>query len=174
MDSFKLADTANIKPKSMVLPQIIALVIGVLISFPVSIWGAYTYGWESNWIGHPNRSMWSEWFMAFIEDGGNVLVPPNWASWLGTFVIGTVFVGVLIFLRMQFVWWPIEPIGVILAGSTVTGWFMFIPLIVAWAVKMIVLRVGGTRLYEKVVLPFSVGLFVTGFLMLYIQQIGTA
>lgn len=176
MDSFKLADTANIKPKSMVLPQIIALVIGVLISFPVSIWGAYTYGWDASthaWQGHPNRSMWAGWFEAFIG-GTNTLVPANWASWLGTFIIGTVFVGVLIFLRMQFVWWPIEPIGVILAGSTVTGWFMFIPLIIAWATKMTVLRVGGTRLYEKVVLPFAVGLFVMGFLLLYFKEIGVA
>jgi len=170
MESFKLADGAGIKPRELVLPQAIAIIIGVLIAFPLTIWGAYTWGWDNQWIGHPNRSDWSTWFAAFMG-GSNVLVPYNWGAWLGQFIFGTVFAGLLIFLRMRFVWWPIEPVGVILGSSALTGWFMFTALVVAWVGKTLVLRIGGTKLYEETVLPFCSGLFVSGLLMLWIQKL---
>ncbi len=173
MESFKLGDRAGIRPRELVLPQAIAIIIGVVIAFPMTIWGAYTWGWDKQWIGGPNRGGWSTWFQAFIRDGGNVLVPVDWSSWLGQFIFGGFFCGLLIFLRMRFVWWPIEPIGVILGSSAVTGWFMFTALVVAWVIKMLVLRIGGTRLYEKTALPFFSGLFVGAFLMLYIQKLGS-
>ncbi len=172
MESFKLADRAGISPKKIVMPQAIAVIIGVAIAFPMTIWGAYTWGWDNKWIGGPNRGDWSTWFTAFMS-GRNVLVPANWGSWLPQFIVGTVFVGVLIILRMQFVWWPIEPVGVILGSSAITGWFMFTALIVAWIGKTLALRIGGTKLYEKILLPFFTGLFVVALLMLYIQTLGS-
>jgi len=173
MESFKLADRAGIRPRELVLPQAIAIIIGVVIAFPLTIWGAYRWGWDKQWIGGPNRGGWSTWFQAFIRDGGNVLVPVDWSSWLGQFIFGGFFCGLLIFLRMRFVWWPIEPIGIILGSSAVTGWFMFTALVVAWVIKMLVLKIGGTSLYEKTALPFSSGLFVGAFLMLYILKLGS-
>jgi len=173
MESFKLADRAGISPKKLLAPQAIAVIIGVAIAFPMTIWGAYTWGWDNKWIGGPNRGDWSTWFTAFIRDGSNVLVPVDWSSWLGQFIFGSVFVGVLIFLRMRLVWWPIEPVGVILGSSALTGWFMFTALVVAWVGKKLALRIGGTRLYEKVLMPFFSGLFVVALLMLYIQKIGS-
>jgi hypothetical protein len=172
MESFKLADKAGVSPRKIVTPQAIAVFIGAAIAFPMTIWGAYTWGWANKWIGGPNQGDWSTWFTAFMS-GGNVLVPANWGSWLPQFIFGTVFVGVLIILRMQFVWWPIEPVGVILGSTAVVGWFMFTALVVAWIGKTLALRIAGPKFYEKYLMPFFTGLFVVALLMLYIWTLGS-
>ncbi|MBI4552671.1 MAG: hypothetical protein HY710_10440 [Candidatus Latescibacteria bacterium] len=64
----------------------------------------------------------------------------------------------LIAARYLFVWWPLSPIGfVIAAGGPVRGGFLSILL--AWLVKVIILRVGGVRLYRETQ-PLILGILI--------------
>ncbi|MBM3262874.1 MAG: hypothetical protein FJY97_05535 [candidate division Zixibacteria bacterium] len=49
--------------------------------------------------------------------------------------------------RYVFPWWPLSPIGfVVAAGGSVRS--AFFPILLAWLLKIILLRVGGVRLYR--------------------------
>lgn len=66
-------------------------------------------------------------------------------------------------LRMRFSWFPLHPIGLPISGS----WTMntiWLPMVIAWAVKMTILRYGGLRTYRRA-LAFFFGLILGDFLI---------
>jgi hypothetical protein len=66
----------------------------------------------------------------------------------------------LMFLKLRFVWWPLHPV----AFPTVVGWMtmeMFIPLVLVWTVKVLLLRYGGLKAHRRA-LPFFLGLLAGG------------
>jgi len=67
----------------------------------------------------------------------------------------TVFFGLM---RLRFVWWPFHPIGYLLSNSIPQSMGTF-PFFIAWALKSLVTRYGGLRLYRKTI-PLAVGLIV--------------
>jgi hypothetical protein len=75
---------------------------------------------------------------------------------------GFVWTVLLSLLRARFVWFPFDPIGFIIAtsfsGEFNHVWSVFLT---AWLVKTIVLKIGGSPLYEKYVIP-GVGGFIGG------------
>ncbi len=62
----------------------------------------------------------------------------------------------LLFLHRNFLWFPIAPIGYLMGASwpMINFWF---PVLVAWGLKVLVLRYGGGKLYREL-LPFFSGL----------------
>ena len=78
---------------------------------------------------------------------------------------GIVLSGLLMLLHAKFLWFPLEPIGLILATdghALIEGiWTAFTA---AWALKAITLKIGGSKLYEDVGIPIVTG-FITGYLV---------
>lgn len=73
-------------------------------------------------------------------------------------VAGGVVMSLLIFLRSHYAGFPLHPIGYAVSGNWAMQeqWF---PFLVAWAIKLAILRGGGMRLYRKA-LPFFLGLIL--------------
>jgi len=46
-------------------------------------------------------------------------------------------------------------------GWGVSLWGAWVPILVAWVVKTIVLKTGGSKLYESMIVPFAAG-FILG------------
>ncbi|NUP98432.1 MAG: hypothetical protein HUU35_01120 [Armatimonadetes bacterium] len=61
-------------------------------------------------------------------------------------------------LRRAFLWWPFHPAGYPLAVSFAMDYFWF-AVLVAWALKLLVLRIGGMKLYRAGI-PFALGLIL--------------
>jgi len=60
--------------------------------------------------------------------------------------------------RYYFSWWPVSPIGfVVAAGGPARN--AFFPVFLAWLLKTILIRVGGVRLYQAVQ-PLMIGIMV--------------
>lgn len=72
---------------------------------------------------------------------------PNKIGWLCR-GIGLVLMGLLMFLRQQFLWWPLHPIGFVIAPVWLMD-FLWFSIFVAWLVKKIILKYGGVKTYEK-------------------------
>ncbi|MBM3263599.1 MAG: hypothetical protein FJY97_09295 [candidate division Zixibacteria bacterium] len=72
------------------------------------------------------------------------------------FGLGGAIAGGLIALRYAFPGWPLHPIGFAIAGSNVVRVVTF-AIFLAWAVKVVLLRVGGVTLYKKTQ-PFFIGM----------------
>lgn len=73
--------------------------------------------------------------------------------------IGAVTTGVLTYLRATLTWFPLHPIGYVLASSHFMRgvWFS---LLLAWLVRLVVFRVGGAQAMRRGLVPFCVGMFL--------------
>ena len=65
---------------------------------------------------------------------------------------------VLTLLRMRLPWWPLHPIGLAINGTYFTQ-KTFVAIFIAWLVKIIILKMGGVRLYRRSQ-PFFIGILV--------------
>jgi hypothetical protein len=73
--------------------------------------------------------------------------------------IGLGVTGLLAALRSLFMWFPLHPLGYVLATTYFarTVWFT---CLVAWFVRLVVLRIGGAHSIRKGLIPFCVGMFL--------------
>ncbi len=73
-------------------------------------------------------------------------------------ISGVALMLLLTVCRYLFYWWPLHPIGLVVltAGPVIGGVF---PLFLAWLIQVILLRIGGGRLYRKAQ-PLFLGMLV--------------
>ncbi|MCM8764334.1 MAG: hypothetical protein NC830_03075, partial [Candidatus Omnitrophica bacterium] len=62
--------------------------------------------------------------------------------------IGLVVMSGFMFLRQQFLWWPLHPIGFVIGPVWLMDMLWF-SIFIAWLIKKIILKYGGARAYEK-------------------------
>jgi hypothetical protein len=83
--------------------------------------------------------------------------------WLPQAGAGFIVAIVLGYLHARFIWFPFEPIGLFIATEewgTLTGiWTMFFG---AWILKVMTIRMGGSKMYEERGVPIATG-FIAGF-----------
>ncbi|MBM3475436.1 MAG: hypothetical protein FJX75_19400 [Armatimonadetes bacterium] len=73
-------------------------------------------------------------------------------------LVGAVVMSGLTQLSHQFAWWPLHPLGFVVASSF-TMYAVYLAFLIAWIVKLVVLRWGGVKTYRNCV-PFFIGLMV--------------
>jgi len=73
--------------------------------------------------------------------------------------IGFVLILFFAFLRQTFMWFPLHPLGYVLAGSHF-GYVFWFTCFLAWAVRFITLRIGGAHSIRRGLVPFSIGMFL--------------
>ena len=71
---------------------------------------------------------------------------------------GAAMLGALVALRTHILAWPLHPIGYALALTPSLD-YLWMPFLVAWAIKSMVLRWGGMKLYRQL-MPFFLGLIL--------------
>ena len=73
---------------------------------------------------------------------------------------GFITAAVLSFLRLRYVWWPLEPLGlaIVTNGWNFSWWDTGPMFTICWVIKYIILKVGGRRLYEEYTIPAVVGI----------------
>ena len=82
-----------------------------------------------------------------------------------TYVIGGfLFTGGLWWLRRLFPLWPFHPAGYAVASSTLTVGWLWSSILISWAAKVMILRIGGIGLYRKAV-PLFLGLILGEFIV---------
>ncbi len=114
--------------------------------------GAYnTYGFPPFFGGNPK---------AIFSNTLSKVRNPFGTDWdrLMFLGIGAAFMAVLTLLRSRLLWWRLHPIG-FATSSMINTNFLAVPFFIAWAVKSIVLAVGGVQLYRKS-LGLMIGLMV--------------
>ena len=114
--------------------------------------GAYnTFGWPRFFNGNPKGI-----FSNTLSKMRNPF-PTDWPRLLFAGA-GAVVMGGLTFLRSRLAWWRLHPIGFAMSAMINTR-ALAIPVFFAWAVKSILLSVGGVQMYRRS-MPFFVGLIV--------------
>ncbi|MCC7494251.1 MAG: hypothetical protein IT204_17970 [Fimbriimonadaceae bacterium] len=76
----------------------------------------------------------------------------------GGVVFGGLAFAALVAARTHLLWWPLHPVGYALA-CTQSMDYLWLPFLIAWALKSAALRFGGMKLYRRL-LPFFLGLIL--------------
>jgi hypothetical protein len=65
----------------------------------------------------------------------------------------------LALLRHFVVWFPLHPLGYVLAASSFS-YYVWFTCFAAWAIRSIVLKVGGPHTVRNGLVPFAIGMFM--------------
>ncbi len=163
LEGLKVADSARINVSRVTWAMIAAFVVSLVVGSFVVLRGVYGRGYFETHAGA--APYWPALFMR--TDGAaihSLLRDPRSLSLnaVGAMGFGAVFVLALGLLRLQFWWWPFHPMGLLASYGADMGWLLF-TWIVAWALKVLVIRFGGLLLYRRTV-PLAVG-FIVGDLL---------
>jgi hypothetical protein len=134
---------------------LLALVIGA----PLILAGCYKYGYFG--LGMGGAYGWPSWQTR--NDGGRIfeyLTNPTPVDTNGILGIsaGAAVAVTLGMMRLRFWWWPFHPVGYIAANCWGMHWY-YMPFLIGWAFKSLVIRYGGLRLFRRT-MPLAIGLIV--------------
>ena len=154
LEAFKMAERSNFPAKPLVFAMIIAIVLGLAVSCWLLLDTGYResyrlgFGWEA---------------FGYME---KYLVRPAQTDTPAVIAICLGFIATLLirFMRMRFIWWPLNPIAYPLAATDWAIRWTWACCLISWAVKSAILRYGGLKVYRKV-LPFFLGLLLGEFVV---------
>jgi hypothetical protein len=162
LEAYKMSSLTGVSSKSVFKILVASIVIYSYVTIPAWLWAAYTFG-VTKFVG------------AWGIYGCNELLersakPETWNScpgtepWIPHFTAGFIFVALLSWLHARFAWFPFEPVGFILGIGPGFEWGFWSYALVAWALKMITLKIGGSKLYEEFGVPVAAG-YIAGHML---------
>jgi len=160
--AFRMAKLANIDNKDVFKALLVGIIVGPIVVLATYIWLNYNFGLmklPAFSVGFTD---------SLIDRTGNAEnwnVRPGSTPWIPNMIAGMIIVGGLYLLHARFVWFPLEPVGFILGTSYMSMlWGIWFPFLIAWILKTLLLRFGGTKAYENFGVPVAVG-FITGYMI---------
>lgn len=164
LSSYKMGKLNEVSNRSIFQIVLFVSILAPFVAGATSIWSLYSFGAQKL----PT---------AFSSVGGggeltsrawptNQVNKPAVSPWEWHSLAGFLTAGVLMYLHARFIWFPLEPIGLILATdghALIEGiWTM---VLVAWVAKLLTVRIGGSKLYEEKGIPLVAG-FLSGFILI--------
>lgn len=145
LDGQKLGDEVGVRRRSLVWVFALALAVAVPVAAAIQLWLPYDLsGTQLYSYSHRSNNL------QFFRENASLLQgqPQHLAGALISFIAGGLVAAWLAVMRVRYVGWPLHPLGYALSTSWTTMVFWF-PMLVAWAVKSLVVRYGGMRLYSR-------------------------
>ena len=173
INGLKLADIGRVRGRPLFWALMLSIVVGLAGSIWMVVWMGYQYGginldwWFYNRFGE-------------IVHGDSAYKIANPRHPLDDFYeigprflfagIGAGIMGLLMFARHHFLWWPVHYLGFPI-GATLTIIWTWFSIFIGWILKALVLKYGGVTLYRQL-RPLFLGLilghiFVSGFWVLF-------
>ena len=156
LESFKLADEVQTPRRQMVLAGLIALVVGLGLAYWMFLTTFYEYG--ANVLAGGAESLVGGVRIYYCQGAYNATEnyltvpklpdgPRNAATGVGALLAAAVIACRVIFLRF-----PLHPLGYVMAS--INGAQLWWAFFCAWAFKSTILRLGGVRLYQRLIPAF--------------------
>jgi len=152
----RLANSFGVRGRTLFWSMMLAIAVSLVSSAWLVISIAYDFGginlhyWFYHFMGD-----WSFRNAATVMtdpvDDWNILGPRGAFTALGALVMAA-----FTYLRHQFLWWPIHPIG-FPVGGTYMAYFAWSSMFAGWLLKLLILRYGGIRLFHRL-RPFFLGM----------------
>ena len=158
-NALKLADQ-HIRTNRRILLG--AMLVAIIVSAVASIWTQLALGYQ---YGAINLSGFFRGLVhyPFNFTSRNLLNPagPVWEGWIWT-AYGGALMGVLMWLKQRFLWWPIHPMSLPISSMWMTDAIM-LSVFISWLIKGNILKYGGSSLYHRGK-PFFIGLVAGQFI----------
>ena len=136
------------------------MLIAIVVTLFSSIWAILELAYRYGGINTSPHFFGPDATYAFDNAAARMKAPegPHWQNW-GYTAMGGIIMGLLMLARQRFLWWPFHPLGFPISAVFGT---MFFSVFLAWAIKSVVMKYGGPRLYLKT-RPFFLGLILGQF-----------
>jgi hypothetical protein len=161
MNSLKLIHAGQVRARRFSGGAMAAVLVALLVGSAGLLYTAYHYGsvvmecWPITAV--PT--------CAFREFTSSLASPERADRWLQLATLaGGGFTLALFWLTSRFVWWPLTPIGFIVASVYHTNEHVWTNALIAWGLTTLVRRYGGLRLYRSL-RPAFLGLVLGQFLI---------
>ena len=154
LESMKMGEAANVRQRLLTVVILLAIIVGIAASFWACLLVWYHFG-----AGTAKVSQWrtGQGMAPFSAARSSIENPrPSDIFGLGGMAAGALFVLLLSFMRTRFLWWPFNPVGYALANTDTMYW-LWMPFLIAWILKVLIIRYGGMGGYRRA-LPFFLGL----------------
>jgi hypothetical protein len=157
----RLGETSR-HPRQLTIAIALAVIGGIVATWAFMLYMCYEYGGGNfrSWFFQPGAGAGGIAFDTAVRQLRNPW-PTDWGK-LAYFASGAGLYSALSVFHYRFYWWPLHPIGLTIA----TTWMVrriALSIFIAWALKSIILRLGGVTLYHRL-RPFFIGLVVGFFL----------
>jgi hypothetical protein len=154
IEGVQMAARARARSRAVVAAMVAATLLGTLAIF----WGwlhyAYKLGVSSGWGGGDSRGVEQcETLQSWLQNPTQA----HLSSFLGI-GLGFAITMLLAAARTEFVGWPLHPVAYAISASWSIH-LVWLPMLIAWIVKLIIMRYGGLRLYRQA-LPLFYGLIL--------------
>lgn len=140
-------------------PLILALLLAAIVGIIAGMW-AHLHVYFQHGI---DTAVTRRWPAQVGQQPFNLLASQLKGVSPAPYSLGGVALGFAMFLglvaaRTRILAWPLHPIGYALASTSAMD-YLWLPFLIAWAIKAAVLRYGGMKLYRKL-MPFFLGLVI--------------
>lgn len=157
IEGMKMASVTRSSQRKFFWAVMIAAVVGGFATFWSYLHMAYDLGITAKFdygplYGYESFRTLDSWWSKPLA-----LAKPEWGANMAM-LVGFAFCVVLGYFRISVMNFPFHPIGYAISGS----WSMnlvWVPVMIAWILKVVTLRYGGLRLY-RTALPFFLGLIL--------------
>lgn len=151
LHAFKLAHDRKISPK----PLLGLIAVTVLISFSMSLWMAVKIGYDNGGLSLTHKwwattgSLWPTNFVSSMMTTNDNQPAWNWAA----LIVGGVMTWGMMAMRARYAWFPLHPIGFLIA-QTYPGTMFWFSIFLGWLAKTLIMRFGGADSYRKMTPAF--------------------
>ncbi|MDQ2731479.1 MAG: hypothetical protein M3Y56_07460 [Armatimonadota bacterium] len=163
LDGLKIADGVQIRRRSFLITFGLAIISTLIIASIIQIRLPYEHhGGGLNMYGYAYQAN-NQWgFQDYAAAAQGTVQHYDWRAPV-FFLVGVAFTLFLSFMRINFSWWPLHPLGYALCASwsMIVFWF---PALIAWIIKGVIQRYGGMRVYMQA-RPFFLGLILGEFIL---------
>ncbi len=161
MNGFKLLHSGRIRGRAFPTAAMAAVIAALLAGSAALLYTTYRYGAVAMQCW-PITAVSTCVFREFTTS----LTSPEQAN--GTLrlavVVGALFTLGLFWMTSRFIWWPITPIGFIVASVWHTNQHVWTNALIAWTMVTLIRHYGGLRLYRKL-RPTFIGLVLGQYLI---------
>jgi hypothetical protein len=160
--SYKMASLTGVSNRNVLRIMLVATIIAPLVLMFSVISLLYSFGGTSlpgMTIGPQTTQFWSS------VNPDSWIAKPAREPWVPYMIAGFLVVLLLDYIHARFVMFPLSGLGFVIGMSRMSvKWGWWGPFLVAWILKVITLRIGGSKLYERIGVPIVVG-FVVGYIV---------
>ncbi|MFQ6134082.1 MAG: DUF6785 family protein, partial [Armatimonadota bacterium] len=151
--ALKMRDEAGIGPGQLLAAVIAAMGVGLVASLWTHLHIYYTYGAATAKVRGWYTSVGTQAYHR-LANWANYPQPADWLR-LGASGFGAAVAVLLVVARQKLPGLPLHPIGYAIANTPSMD-YLWVPFLIAWLLKLLVLRYGGIKVYHKLV-PLALG-----------------
>ncbi len=146
MNSFKLVHSGRLRGSAFTWAATAAFVSAIGFGIIALLKMLHTYGASSlplwPFTDYPG--------WAFTELAATLRAPEAPDNWLRAALgLGAGFTLLLVWLNSRFIWWPVSPIGFLIASSYETNRSIWSSAFIAWVLSTLIRRYGGLGLFRR-------------------------